>query len=87
MSNCFYQPNEEKAYILEQRWLACSERARHFAAHYAGRFQPLLPHVIAEQYDMGLIDERHVPRTNRPTDQQLRGIPRTKNSPNPLTIK
>lgn len=46
---------------LADRWHACSPEARQFAATYGGRFAPLLPHVVAEMYDQGQLDELRVP--------------------------
>lgn len=58
MSEYITDMDVEFARNLSARWLRCSERAREFAAYYGGRFAPLLPHVVAEQFDKGLIDER-----------------------------
>lgn len=41
---------------LENRWLACTDEGRHFAALHCGKFPGVLPHVIAELYDKDELD-------------------------------
>jgi hypothetical protein len=56
----------EKPLALEARWLACSERARDFAAAYGGFWPGVLPHVVAEMFDQGIVDYHSVPRNLTP---------------------
>jgi len=45
-------PHEGRAFEMQERWLKCSDHARHFAAMNLGRFPAgTLPHTIAEAYD------------------------------------
>lgn len=52
-------PNAQE---LELRWWSCSARAREFAAQYGGRWAPMLPHVIAEEFDRSEADAMRMMR-------------------------
>lgn len=57
MSNYTKENDSEKAKELARRWDECSEKARLFAVRMAGRYMGVLPHVLAECYDAGRLEE------------------------------
>lgn len=51
MSQWATELDPPKAQSFADRWQACSEQARDFAASYGGHWAPMLPHVVAELFD------------------------------------
>jgi hypothetical protein len=58
MSSYITEDDGQEAVLLARRWENCSKRAKMFATRNAGRYAPILPHVLAEIFDAGYTAER-----------------------------